>query len=217
MKLYTADVSPNCRRVEAVLHQLGLYENADIHRLNLIAGEHQRPDLKAANPNVKVPTLTLGETNLWEANPTMIYLCDKAGAEDFCPSDTETRFEILRWMSWEVQHFNRGLGDIVWETVAKPMFGIGTPDLDKVGAATEQFRRFAAVLNAHLQGRDFMLGDRVTVADFAVGSHSALALHPGSGVPLEDYPNIKAWYLRLEAHPVWSRTAPAGPAAEAAE
>ncbi|MEP1932883.1 MAG: glutathione S-transferase family protein [Roseibium sp.] len=216
MKLFTTDLSPNNRRVEAVLHQLGLYDEVEVHRLNLMAGEHQRDDLRAANPNVKLPTMIVGDMNLWEANPIMIYLCDKAGAERFCPSDLKGRFEILRWMSWEVQHYNRWLGDILWETVAKGAFGLGAPDEDKIAAAMENYRRFAAVLEGQLEGRQYVLGDNVTAADFAVGSHSALAMHPQSQVPLDDFPNIKAWYMRLENLPAWAKTAPA-PAAQAAE
>lgn len=216
MKLFTTDVSPNCRRVEAVLHQLGLYGETDVHRLNLLAGEHQRDDLRAANPNVKLPTLVLGDINLWESNPTMIYLCDRAGAETFCPSDSRGRFEILRWMSWEVQHYNRALADIVWETVAKPGFGLGDPDPDKIEAAMVNYRRFAAVLNDHLADQDYMLGDQPMVADFAVGGYSALVLHPQSQVPLADFPNVKAWYVRLEDLPAWAKTASA-PQAAAAE
>ncbi|MEP3046222.1 MAG: glutathione S-transferase family protein [Roseibium sp.] len=216
MKLFTTDISPNNRRVEAVLHHLGLYDEVEVHRLNLMAGEHQREDLKAANPNVKLPTLIVGDMNLWESNPIMIYLSDRAGAEEFCPSDPKGRFEILRWMSWEVQHYNRALGEIVWETVAKGVFGLGEPDQDKIDAAMANYRRFATVLEGHLEGRQFVLGDKVTAADFAVGSHSALAMHPQSRIPLDDYPNIKAWYLQLESLPAWAKTAPPS-AAEAAE
>ncbi|KZM48477.1 glutathione S-transferase family protein [Labrenzia sp. OB1] len=216
MKLYTTNFSPNCRRVEAVLHHLGLYEEVDVQRLNLMAGEHQQDAVRAANPNVKVPTLVAGDLNLWEANPIMIYLCDRAGAEEFCPSDLKTRFEILRWMSWEVQHYNRALGEILWETFAKSMFGGGPADQNKVDAGLENFHRFAAVLEGQLAGRDFVLGDTLTVADFAVGSHSALAMVPGSQVPLDDYPTIKAWCLRLESIPSWGATAP-DTRAEAAE
>ncbi|POF28673.1 glutathione S-transferase family protein [Roseibium marinum] len=216
MKLYTSKFSPNCRRVEAVLHHLGLYEEVDIRRPNMMEGEHRSDEVRAANPNMKVPTLVAGDMNLWEANPTMIYLCDRAGAEDFCPSDLKTRFEILRWMSWEVQHYNRALAGILWETVAKGLFGGGEPDQDKIDTEMENYRRFAAVLNDRLAEHDFVLGDRVTVADFAVGAYSALALLPQSRIPLEDYPNIKAWYLRLESLPSWAKTAPDS-MAEAAE
>jgi glutathione S-transferase len=208
MKLFTTDLSPNCRRVEATLHHLGLYDEVDVIRLNLAAGEHQRDDLRAANPNCKVPTVVVGDMSLWESNPTMIYLADKAGAEDFCPSDNKTRFEILRWMSWELQHYNRALSDILWETIAKAKFGMGAPDQEIIAKQVDNFHRFAAVLEAQLEGRDFLLGDTVTVADFAVGGPSALALHPASQVPLAGYPNVKAWYLRLETLPAWAATAP---------
>ncbi|PVB61663.1 glutathione S-transferase family protein [Labrenzia sp. 011] len=216
MKLYTSNFSPNCRRVEAVLHHLGLHGSVDIRRPNMVAGEHRSDEIRAVNPNMKLPTLVAGDMNLWEANPIMIYLCDRAGAEEFCPTDLKSRFEILRWMSWEVQHYNRELVDILWETVLKGMFGAGAPDQDKVDVALENYCRFAQVLEDRLGARDFVLGDRVTVADFAVGASSGLAMLPGAQVPLDDYPNIKAWYLRLESLPAWAKTAPENMAEAAA-
>lgn len=216
MKLFVTDLSPNSRRVLATVAHLGLKEGTDIRKFDLIKGEHRTEEFRAVNPNQKVPVLVDGDLKLWEANPIMIYLGDRQGADSFCPSDKRGRIEILRWMSWEVQHYNRALGDIVWETIAKPAFGMGGPDQSKIDAAMENFHRFAAVLNEHLAGRDYILGDDVTVADFAVGAASALALHPQSQVPLDAYPNVKAWYLRLESLPSWQSTAPQAPA-EAAE
>lgn len=216
MKLFITDLSPNSRRVLATVHHLGLEDETEIQKFDLLAGEHRTEEFRAINPNVKVPVLVDGDLKLWEANPIMIYLADRQGAEDFCPGDRVGRYEILRWQSWEVQHFNRALGDIVWETVAKQVFGMGAPDQDKIDAALVNFRRFGAVLDDHLNGRDFILGDGVTAADFAVGSHSALALHPQSQVPLGEFGNVEAWIHRLEALPGWAKTAPQAPA-EAAE
>ncbi|MET1411531.1 glutathione S-transferase family protein [Roseibium sp. HPY-6] len=216
MKLYVTDLSPNSRRVLAAVHHLGLEQETDVQKFNLFAGEHQTDEFRAINPNVKVPVLVDGDFTLWEANPIMIYLADRRGAEEFCPSDRMGRIEVLRWQSWEVQHFNRALGDIVWETVAKQVFGIGPADEEKISAGQDNFRRFAGVLEDHLSDRDFVLGDKPTVVDFSVGSHSALALHPQSQVPLLEFPKVLAWLQSLEAHPAWAKTAPA-PASEAAE
>lgn len=216
MKLFVTDLSPNSRRVLATVEHLGLKEGTDIRTFDLIKGEHRTEEFRAVNPNQKVPALVDGDLKLWEANPIMIYLCDRQGADTFCPPDARGRIEVLRWMSWEVQHYNRALSDIVWETIAKQALGIGGPDQSKIDAAMEDFHRFAAVLNDHLTERDFILGNDVTVADFAVGAVSALALHPQSQVPLDAYPNLKAWYLRLENLPSWAATAPQ-PRAEAAE
>ncbi len=216
MQLYVTDVSPNSRRVLAAIGHLGLEGETRIRKFDLMKGEHRTEEFRALNPNQKVPLLVDGDLKLWESNPIMIYLCERQGAGEFCPTDRIGRIEVLRWMSWEVLHYNKALGEIVWETVAKAGFGLGAPDQEKIDAALENFHRFAAVLENHLESRDFVLGDRLTVADFAVGSHSGLAMHPGSQVPLDDYPNIKAWYLRLEDVPSWSATAPRA-LAEAAE
>ncbi len=216
MKLYATDLSPNSRRVLAAIKQLGLEGETEIQKFELMKGEHRTEEFRAVNPNQKVPVLVDGDFRLWEANPIVIYLSDRQGAEAFCPSDRMGRIEILRWMSWESHHYNRAVGDIAWETIAKAVLGAGSPDPEKVEAGQANFRRFAAVLEEQLADRDFVLGDAVTAADCAVGSHSALALHPQSQVPLEEFPNILAYYKRLESLPAWSATAPQAQA-EAAE
>ncbi|WP_298822216.1 glutathione S-transferase family protein [uncultured Roseibium sp.] len=216
MKLYVTDLSPNSRRVIAAVGHLGFDGETEIQKYDLIKGEHRSDELKAVNPNQKVPVLVDGDFSLWEANPIMIYLGERAGDEAFCPTDRRGRIEVVRWMSWEVQHFNRALGDIVWETVAKQVFGFGAPDTAKIEAGQENFRRFAEVLENHLADRNFVLGDDLTIADFAVGSHSALAMHPQSQVPLEEFTRVNAYLERLEAVPAWAATAPK-PRAEAAE
>ncbi len=216
MKLYVTDVSPNSRRVLAAVEHLGLQRETEIRKFNLTAGEHRTDAFRAINPNQKVPALVDGDYKLWEANVIVLYLADRQGAESFAPSDLLGRTEILRWQSWEVHHFNRAIGGITWETIAKQIFNAGAPDAEKIKTEQENFRRFAAVLEDHLGDRPFILGDTVTAADFAVASHSALVLHPKSQVPHDAFPKVQAYLRRMEALPAWAATASQAPA-EAAE
>ena len=206
MKLYTIPISPNCRRAEATIHHLGL--DVEMHIADMMGGELKREDFLALNPNGKVPLLIDADLKLWESNAIMQYLADKSGAEQFYPSDYVFRTDINRWQFWEGLHFNKATGSICWETIAKPAMNLGDPDEAAIEAATAAFHPFAKVLNQQLDGQKFITGDTVTLADFSVGSHSALVLHPDSRVPLSDYPNIEGWYRSLESVPGWARTAP---------
>jgi len=206
MKLYTIPISPNCRRTEATVHHLNL--DVEIITKDLKAGELAKDDFLNLNPNGKVPTLVDGDTKLWESNAIMQYLADKGSLDAFFPKNNIERIEIVKWQFWESLHFNRAVGTICWETVAKPMMGLGDPDKNIIESAMENFHFYANVLNQQLEGKNFITSDRVTLADFSVGSHSALILFPQSQVPLEKYSNIKNWLDRLEEVPAWDKTKP---------
>ncbi|GJL82344.1 MAG: glutathione S-transferase [marine bacterium B5-7] len=206
MKLYSAPLSPNCRRVEATILHLGL--EIDVHHADFASGELKSDDFLALNPNGRVPLLIDDGFNLWESNAIIQYLADKAAAEDFYPSDLMARADINRWQFWESLHFNKAVSSICWETLAKPMMNLGTPDETIIAASISAFHPFANVLNKQLDNRAFIMGDTLTLADFSVGCYSIMALHPDSQVPLDDYPNIIKWMQLLERVPAWAQTAP---------
>lgn len=206
MKLYVTQISPNCRQAEAVVHHLNL--DVEIIHKDLQAGDLQGKDFLALNPNGRVPTLVDGDFTLWESRAIMQYLAEKNGENSLFPRDVAKRSDIVRWIFWEALHFNKALSAICWETVAKPAFNMGDPDQQLVAQGLEDFHRLAPVLNNQLEGREFITGDTVTLADFAVGSHSSLVTAPRSQVPLDQYPNINSWYQRLKQVPAWHATKP---------
>jgi glutathione S-transferase len=208
MKLYTAAISPNCRRAEATIHHLGFANRTEFIRIDIPSGETQSDAHLAINPNGKVPVLVHGDYELWESLAIMHYLAGLAGDETFMPTDNRSHAEIIRWQLWETCHFNRAVGSICWETLVKPMMALGEPDEDLIAKSEAEFRRFAKVLGGHLKDRKFLLGDNISIADFSVASHSALILNPNSHVPVGEYPAVENWLKAMEAHPAWAETAP---------
>ena len=61
-----------------------------------------------------------------------------------------------------------------------------------------------SILDAHLKGRSFVCGDQLTVADLSLAS--ALTMAVPAQLPLDDYPNIKAWAARVTDLPAWKKT-----------
>jgi len=206
MKLYTVPVSPNCRRAEATVYHLNL--DVEIITKSFNTGELGKSEFLEINPNGKVPVLVDGDFILWESNAIMQYLADKSSKTDFFPQDFTKRADIVRWQFWESQHFNKAVGGICWETVAKPLMKLGDPDSSIIQSALTDFHKYAKILDQQLAGKKFIFGETLTLADFSVGCHSALALFPASQVPLTEYPNIGDWYKRLENTPAWAKTRP---------
>ncbi len=206
MKFYTIPISPNCRKAESTIYYLNL--DAEIISKDIMSGELKKDEYLQINPNAKVPVLLDGEFVLWESNAIMQYLADKFHADEFFPKTPRERADMVRWQSWGSLHYNRAVGTICWETVAKPTMKLGDPDQGIIDSALDDFHRFADILEKQLADRLFITGRIPTLADFSVGDHSALVLNAGSQVPLEKYPDIKSWYMRLEEIPAWAKTRP---------
>ena len=204
MKLYYSDVLAP-RKACAVARYLKA--PVDFVYLDLHKGEHQTPDYLAINPNGKVPALTDGERTLWEADAIMCHLSERAGS-DLWPHDSR-QIDVTRWFSWNAQHFYRHGGTLYFEHVIKPRFDLGGPDPATVEPALAGFRKFAAVLNDHLDGRKWLVGDGLTVADFSVAV--TLPYAERAAMPLDEFPEVRRWHDQLNAFEAWQEPYPARP------
>lgn len=204
MKLYIFNASPNCRKVMAVVNHLGL--ELDVKSLVPFSEELRSESYLAINPNAKVPALDDGDFKLWESTAIMQYLASKGSENELFPKDSKKRADIMRWQSWDQAHFGKAMGAMAWENFAKPTFKIGEPDLAVVEQAEVEFHTYAPVLEQQLESRNFVIGENITLADYSLGAILMYAI-PGK-VPLEPYPNIKAWYQRLEATDAWKKSSP---------
>ena len=203
MKLYTFVGSPNGHKVEALIDHLGL--DVAIENRDFFAGELRSPDFLALNPNGMVPTLVDGGFTLWESNAIMQYLADGADEHDLFPRGRQLRADITRWQLWEVAHFNKALGILAFETVAKPKLNLGETNRALVEIALVDMARFAPVLERHLEGREYLVGDHLTIADYSVIKLESYR----NGVPFDWSPfgRINEYFDRVAAIDHWARTA----------
>jgi glutathione S-transferase len=203
MKLEYVVGSPNCRKVHAVIDRLGV--DVEFVYLDFFAGELRAEGYTALNPNAMVPTLIDGDFSLWESNAINVYLASKQSTPLY-PDAERPRADILRWLCWELAHYNQALGALAFETVAKPAFMKMQPDAAAVEIARRSLQRFAPVLEQHLKGRRFVVGDGVTLADYAVGHLEGFKRM----VPFDwsGFPSVNAFYDRLADDPHWAASAP---------
>lgn len=202
MKLYYFE-SPHPRVACAVAKHTGA--PVEYIRVDLARGEHRKPDYLAIDPNGKVPALIDGDVTMWEAPAVMCYLAAKAGS-DLWPSDERARLDILRWINWSTAHFNRHAGTIWFERTLKRPLGFGEPDEQAIESATKFLHQFASVLDTHLAQQEFLVGNRLSVADF----QTAMFLgYDAARLLLDDYENLTRWYARLADLPAWREPFPA--------
>jgi glutathione S-transferase len=208
MKLLYVVGSPNCRKVHAVIDRLGV--SVDFEYLDFFAGDLRSDDYAVVNPNAMVPTLIDGDFTLWESNAINIYLASRQPTSLY-PEEPRVRADIARWLCWELAHYNRALGALSFETVAKPTFLKMQPDAAVVEIARRDLQRFLPVLERHLRQTPYMVGDGVTLADYAVGHLEAFK--PMVPFDWTAYPAVNAFYARIADDPHWAATAPRDPQA----
>jgi len=206
MKLYYSETL-NPRKVCAVAKYLN--SPVEYVPVNLGKGEHRKPPFLAINPNGKVPALEDGEKYIWESNAIMAYLAHAAGS-DIWPRD-ERQIEVLRWLSWDAQHFTRHAGTLYFEYIIKPIYNLGPPSETATKEATTYVLQHGHVLNEHLRSRAYLLGDVLTIADFAVAV--TLPYAERAHIPIREFPDVQRWHNRLNDLVAWREPFPTTPAA----
>ena len=201
MKYYYHPASPNCRKVTAVLDHLGL--RAERVVVDLPKGEQLSPEFLAVNPNGRVPAIADGGRTLWESNAIIIYLAETTSS-DLWP-DGDQRLDILKWLFWEQGHLMYATGIPFYQLVIKPLFN-EQPDHKRIDEAYSSFRRLAKVLDDQLARNKYVVGDTLSLADFALGGNFSYA--PKSGLPMAELSNIRRWLDALDEIPAWKASAP---------
>ncbi|TAN04532.1 MAG: glutathione S-transferase family protein [Rhodanobacteraceae bacterium] len=202
MKLHWSDLlSP--RKVCAVAKYLQSpieYVYVDVGR-----GEHKTPGYLALNPNGQVPTLVDDGYTLWESAAIMCHLAARSDS-GLWPQDAR-QCDVLRWLSWDLARVYPCAGELYFQYIIKPRFALGEADPAAVEHATDAWRRCAAILDDHLRGRRWLVGDALSVADFAVAV--TLPYAERAHIPLDDYPSIRRWHERLNELEAWREPFPA--------
>ncbi|MEO7497656.1 MAG: glutathione S-transferase family protein [Massilia sp.] len=203
MRLFHAAISSNARRVTLVAEHLGI--PLDLVDVNLGSPDDRRR-LAEVNPNGKIPVLADGDFVLWESCAIMQYLADKVDGHDLYPRDPQTRADVNRWMFWACQHWSPAIGILTWENVWKGMTGNGPADQAELARGDAEIDAAASVLERELAERRWLLGETLTLADFAIAP--SLMYTVRARLPMDRYPNVMAWFARIEALPAWKHTEP---------
>ena len=192
MKLHVFPPSPNAKKVMMAADEAGV--PVDIVMVDLTKGEQKTPEFLALNPNGKMPVLEYDDgSSLWDSNAITNRLAELGGGHLF-PGGRD-RFQIGQWQFWEMAHW----APAVSAYVAAALFGreinhdTAKPALDAV----------VGVLNGHLDGRYWLVGDQMTTAYISVSA--MLCYRKESQLPLGDVPNIDAWLDRISARESWKR------------
>ena len=192
MKLYEFGPTRSIR-VRWMLQELGV--DFEPVRINLMAGEHQRPEFLEINPAGKIPVLVDGDLVLTESVAIVLYLAEKYSNQGLLPSGLDQRAQVNRWLLFAATELEQPLWRISRHTALYPEDQRLPGD---VIIASQEFKAMASVLEEHMQQRQFVVGDSVTVADFVL----AYTLDWGNEYRLLDHcRQLVAYMKRMYARP----------------
>jgi glutathione S-transferase len=163
--------------------------------VNLLAGEHKHPDFLRLNPAGKVPVLVDGDLVIPESAAIVFYLADKYRDKGLLPADLKERAQAYRWVMFAVTELEQPLWRITKHTALYPE-GKRLPA--DVVLAKEEFVAMATLLDRHLEGRQFIVGGGVTVAD-CVTAH--LIDWANELKLIDGFPQLRAYFERMYARP----------------
>jgi glutathione S-transferase len=190
MRLYDVEVSGNCYKVRLLLSLLGIdceRVAVDLHTRR----EQKSPDFLRMNPRGQVPVLTDGDLTIWDSQAILVYVARKHGGDQWLPIEPAAMAEVMQWLAFAGNEVLYGMAR------ARAIEVFGRPgSMEEAQAAG---RGGLAVLEGHLQTRDWLALGRLTIADIACFPYVALA--PEGGLALDDYPATGAWIGRIRALP----------------
>eukprot|EP00009_Paramoeba_aestuarina_P001622 CAMPEP_0201516956 /NCGR_PEP_ID=MMETSP0161_2-20130828/8195_1 /ASSEMBLY_ACC=CAM_ASM_000251 /TAXON_ID=180227 /ORGANISM="Neoparamoeba aestuarina, Strain SoJaBio B1-5/56/2" /LENGTH=247 /DNA_ID=CAMNT_0047914317 /DNA_START=147 /DNA_END=886 /DNA_ORIENTATION=+ len=199
IQLYSL-ATPNGQKVTTLLLELGLA--FDAWRIHILKGEQFTSGFVSVNPNSKIPAMVdkngpNGQSvNVFESGSILLYLAEKTGR--FIPSDPVKRVECLNWVFHQMG--------------SAPYFGqfghFYKYTRDKIPYAIERYtmevQRLLSVLDIALEGKQWLCGDELTIADFAwipwvlcIDTGYAAKDHIG----MDKYKNVNLWAARWLERP----------------
>lgn len=193
LQLYSAP-TPNGVKVSIMLEETGLTYEA--HRVNLSEGESHTEEFLALNPNGKIPVIfdptgADGPVSVSESITILIYLADKTGK--LLAPKGQTRYETIQWAIWQVSAIGPNFGNLGY------FFRFGGKEIEDkrpLQRFVDESRRLLGVLDARLEGRNWIMGDDYTIADISLlGWVRGLIYNyeVGDLVEYSDFKNVGRW------------------------
>ncbi|HTK34286.1 MAG TPA: glutathione S-transferase N-terminal domain-containing protein [Caulobacteraceae bacterium] len=199
--------TPNGVKVSIMLEEVGLpYEP---HAVKINADESWTPEFLSLNPNGKIPAILDpdgpgGEPlALFESGAILVYLAEKTGK--LIPADPARRYETLQWVMFQMANVGPMFGQVGFFF---KFAGAAYEDKRPLERYRNESRRLLGVLEARLDGRQWIMGDDYTIADIThLGWVRNLVGFYGAGelVGFDQFKQVAAWLERGLARPAVQR------------
>ena len=193
--LHEYSQSGNCYKIRLTAALLGL--PIERREYDIMKGETRTPDFLAnVNANGRIPVLQIGERFIPESNAACFYLAD---GSPLVPESRFGRADMLRWMFFEQYNHEPNVATLrFW------LAFLGEERLDDLQRRLLPGKRQAGeaalrLMDEHLAGRAFFVGDRLSLADVSLYAYTHVAEE--GGFDLSAYPAVASWLERVTAQP----------------
>lgn len=199
LKVWGRKNSINVQKVLWCCEELGIrYRQLDV------GGQYGRldtPEYRRLNPNRLIPTIEDENFVLWESNTIVRYLAAKHDLGGLYPRDLQARAACEHWMDWQLSVVNPPFTTLFLGLVRTPP---ERRDQAAIDAAVGKVADAWPILDAQLRERQFIGGDRLTIADIALGGFAYRWFNLPVESPAPEH--VRAWYETLAQRPAFART-----------
>jgi glutathione S-transferase len=161
-------------------------------------GELRRPEFLALNPAGKLPVLVDGDFVLTESVAIVLYLAEKYPEKGLLPGGLRARAEVYRWLLFTATELEQPLWRMTRHALLYP------PEkrlAAEIPIARQDFLDMAEIMEKHMDGRQFLVGDSVTVADFVAAYTLDMASVRKDGSLLANLPRLREFMERMYKRP----------------
>jgi len=163
--------------------------------VDFFAGVNRSPEFREMNVMGEAPILEDGDMRLTQSGAIQQYITDKSGRFGGAPED---KYEVLRWVLWDNHKLSSQAG--MTRFLMNFLPEDKRPD-QVIGFMQGRLKAAYATLNAHLEGREWIVGDGITNADLSCCGY--LYYPEPFGFDRAEWPHIDAWLTRLSETPGW--------------
>ncbi|NJP08968.1 MAG: glutathione S-transferase [Leptolyngbyaceae cyanobacterium RU_5_1] len=190
IKLYGYELSGNTYKVKLLLALLGI--DYTWVTVDLLKGEHKRPEFLTLNPFGQVPVLVEDGTAIADSQAILVYIARRYGSDQWLPLEAEPLSRIVRWLSITAAEIHQGPAS------ARLYYVFKATNLN-IEDANQRSQFILTQLNQHLANREWLELGHPTIADVAAFPYVALA--PDGKIALDEYANVLDWIERIKQLP----------------
>jgi len=193
--LHEYSPSGNCYKVRLTAAMAG--KKLQRREYDILKGETRSPEFLAnINSNGRIPVLQVGDRFIPESNAASYYVAE---GSHLIPTDPFDHADMLRWLFWEQYSHEPNIATLrFWMRELGPD---GLSDLQRVQMPGKRQQGNAALklMDEHLGGRDWFVGDSISLADICLFAYTHVA--GDADFDLQRYSNVLAWIERVKAEP----------------
>ncbi|CAM6037036.1 unnamed protein product [Sphagnum compactum] len=209
IKVYGTKQSTCSQRVYLALHEKEIYDYHIVH-VDLLKGEHKRPEFLKIQPFAKIPVYQDEEVTIFESRAIVRYIAEKfkdKGTITLYGRNLKEKGLVEQWVEVESQNYNPPVDEIVHEEYLNPKYwGATKPNEQVVQENVSKLEKVLDVYEAHLSKNKYLAGDFYSIADLVHIPYTYFLIkYTTKGHVITSRKHVKAWFDDISARKSWQK------------